>query len=86
MKQTAQVVENIKSSVEVLDEIILDKNVPKNIRLVCEKTKDILLSDGDDKIKIDAAIQNLDLLSDNLNVPTYTRTQIWNIVSLLESA
>jgi uncharacterized protein (UPF0147 family) len=85
MKQS-QVVENIKSAVELLDEVIIDKNVPRNIRVVCEKTKDILLGEGDEKIKIDAAIQNLDLLSDNLNVPTYTRMQIWNVVSLLESA
>ena len=85
MKQS-QVVENIKSAVELLDEVILDKNVPKNIRVVCEKIKEILLGEGDEKIKIDAAIQNLDLLSDNLNVPTYTRMQIWNVVSLLESA
>ncbi|VVB76137.1 Uncharacterised protein [Candidatus Tiddalikarchaeum anstoanum] len=85
MKQS-QIEENIKSSVELLDEIITDKNIPKNIRIVCEKTKDVLLEEGDKKIKIDAAIQNLDLLSDNLNVPTYTRMQIWNIVSLLESA
>lgn len=85
MRQS-QVMENIKSSIELLDEIIADKNVPKNIRVVCEKTKEVLLGEGDEKIKIDAAIQNLDLLSDNLNVPTYTRMQIWNVVSLLESA
>ncbi len=86
MKQESQLVENINSAIEQLDEILADKTVPKNIRMVCEKTKQELLSEGDGKVRIDAAIQNLDLLSDNMNVPTYTRMQIWNIVSLLESA
>ncbi|MBN1924034.1 MAG: UPF0147 family protein [Nanoarchaeota archaeon] len=81
-----QVSNNIISSIELLDEIVEDKSVPKNIRITCEKTKKILTGDGDEKVKIDTAIQNLDLLADNVQVPTYTRMQIWNIVSLLESS
>lgn len=77
---------NIKESIELLDEIIEDSGVPKNIKLTCEKTKMILNGEGDERVKIDTAIQNLDLLADNAQVPTYTRMQIWNIVSLLESS
>jgi hypothetical protein len=78
--------ENINSSLELLDEIIGDSSVPKNIKQTCEKVKVILLEKGDEKVKIDSAIQNLDLLADNASVPTYTRMQIWNVVSLLESS
>ncbi|MDD4353132.1 MAG: UPF0147 family protein [Candidatus Nanoarchaeia archaeon] len=78
--------ENIESSIELLVEIIEDSSVPKNIKQTCEKVKTILLNNGDEKVKIDNAIQNLDLLADNASVPTYTRMQIWNIVSLLESS
>ncbi|MFA5303604.1 MAG: UPF0147 family protein [Candidatus Nanoarchaeia archaeon] len=78
--------ENIESSIELLVEIIEDSSVPKNIKQTCEKVKSILLNEGDEKVKIDNAIQNLDLLADNASVPTYTRMQIWNIVSLLESS
>jgi uncharacterized protein len=78
--------ENIDSSIDLLVEIIEDSSVPKNIKSTCEKVKAILLNDGDEKVKIDNAIQNLDLLADNALVPTYTRMQIWNIVSLLESS
>jgi hypothetical protein len=78
--------ENIDSSLELLDEIIEDSSVPKNIKQTCEKVKSILLENGDEKVKIDSAIQNLDLLADNASVPTYTRMQIWNVVSLLESS
>lgn len=78
--------ENIDSSIELLDEITNDSSVPKNIKQTCEKVKKILLAEGDEKVKIDDAVQNLDLLADNASVPTYTRMQIWNIVSLLESS
>ncbi|MDD2678891.1 MAG: UPF0147 family protein [Candidatus Nanoarchaeia archaeon] len=78
--------ENIESSIGLLDEIIDDSSVPKNIKQTCEKVKSILIGSGDEKVRIDDAVQNLDLLADNASVPTYTRMQIWNIVSLLESS
>lgn len=84
--KTKQSPTNIKSAIELLDEIIEDSSVPKNIRLTCENTKKVLTGDGDEKVRIDTAIQNLDLLADNVQVPTYTRMQVWNIVSLLESS
>jgi len=33
----------------------------------------------------DRATQLLDEISDDSNMPVYTRTQVWNIVTLLES-
>ena len=77
--------EKISSSIDLLDEIVEDRGVPKNIRTICEKTKQILIKTIDLNIRIDEAIQNLDLISDSVQIPTYTRMQIWNIVSLLES-
>lgn len=83
--EASELSKNLQSCVGLLDEIINDESVPKKIRSTCENTKKVLLKDGDVKVRIDTAIQNLDLLADNAQVPTYTRTLIWNIVSLLES-
>lgn len=77
--------EKISDSINLLIEILEDTSVPKNVRLICEKTKEILIKNNDIKIRINEAIQNLDLISDNTQVSTYTRMQIWNLVSLLES-
>ena len=77
---------NMQSCIELLDEILDDESVPRNVKITCERTKKILLGDGDEKVRIDTAIQNLDLLADNAQVPAYTRMQVWNIVSLLESS
>ena len=79
--------ENLKEAVELLDELFEDTGLPKNIRNVCAEIKKELLSkDRDIKIRIDSAIHNLDLLSDDINLSVYARTQVWNIISLLESA
>ncbi len=81
----ADIPQNILDSIEILDEIIEDTGVPKNVRALCEEVKIELLKDEDTKVKIDSALQKLDTLSDNIQIPSYTRMQIWNIVSILES-
>jgi len=37
-----------------------------------------------DELKISAAVSTLDEIINDPNMPMYTRTQIWNIVSMLE--
>lgn len=73
--------------VAVLGQIEEDSTVPRNIR---SKVKDTLsmLRENDGKtaeIKIDRIIQDLDELGGDPNLPMYTRTQIWEIISTLES-
>lgn len=63
-----------------------DNSIPKNVRL---KVKAALtaLEDVNGKsaeVKVDKALQELDELSGDPNIPAYTRTQIWSIVSALE--
>ena len=78
--------DSINEAVNLLDELNDDNSLPKTIRVICEEAKNILLSPNDIKLKIDAAMQKLDSLSDDVNMSTYARTQVWNIISLLESA
>tara|TARA_Y100000310_G_C20692743_1_gene823412 strand:- start:1151 stop:1384 length:234 start_codon:yes stop_codon:yes gene_type:complete len=67
-------------------EINSDNGIPKNVRL---KISDAILAlqqeDKEDSIKANKALQKLDEISDDPNMPSYTRTQIWNVVSQLES-
>jgi uncharacterized protein (UPF0147 family) len=69
---------------EILDRIINDRTVPKNIREAVEKAKNALNSKEEEELKINTAIVTLDEISNDPNMPLYTRTQIWNAVSLLE--
>jgi len=77
--------EQINEAVEALEELKNDSTVPKNIK---NKIVEIISSLNDDKetsIKINRALNELDEISDNNNIQPYTRTQIWNVVSILES-
>ncbi len=78
--------EEISNIIINLSQIEEDQSVPKNIRA---KIKNAVIALKQETISIEIkknkALQELDNLDDDPNIPTYTRTQIWNIVSLLES-
>jgi uncharacterized protein (UPF0147 family) len=78
--------DEISQAIALLNQIIEDRTVPRNIRDSAKKAADYLGKDEDITVKVDKAIQVLDEVSEDPNVPMYTRTQIWSIVSLLESA
>ena len=73
-----------KPIIEILDRIINDRSVPRNIREAVERAKNALNSKEEEELKINTAIVTLDEISNDPNMPLYTRTQIWNAVSLLE--
>jgi hypothetical protein len=78
--------EQLKQAVLLIDQILEDKTVPKNIRDRAEKSKHNLLDKATElNVSVSKAIQLLDEISEDSNIPVYTRTQVWNIVTLLES-
>lgn len=78
---------NVGEIERLLEEINADRSVPKNIRALVQDARNNLSNPKLEKaVKINAAISILDEVSNDPNIPTYTRTQIWNIVSLLEVA
>ena len=42
-------------------------------------------SSPDFAVRINTVISSMDEVSNDPNIPTYTRTQVWNIVSIMES-
>ena len=68
----------------MLEAIINDRTVPKNIRAAAEEAKTALDETAAVELKISTAISTLDDIINDPNMPMYTRTQIWNIVSILE--
>lgn len=69
----------------LLDEINADRSVPRNIRNMIAEAKNHLNNDKlEMPVRINSVISILDEISSDPNVPVYTRTHIWNIVSLLE--
>ena len=69
----------------ILDEIINDRTVPKNIRAAAEESKNTLNNNGDTlELRISTAIHILDEITNDPNMPLYARTKIWSVVSTLE--
>jgi len=70
--------------IALLDQIINDRTVPKNIRKTAEDSKTVLQGNDSDEVKISTAINNLDEITNDPNMPIYTRTRIWSVASMLE--
>lgn len=75
----------VKDIVASISELKDDTTVPKNVK---EKVQEIIemLSDekSDISMRIDKALQILDDIAEDSNLQSYTRTQVWNLVSMLE--
>lgn len=85
-KSESKVIENIQRAIYLLSQIAEDRMVPRNIRSAVVMAKEAL-EDRSLEINIvkDKAIQILGELHDDPNMPIFTRTQIWNVLSLLEN-
>ena len=75
---------DLKPICEMLGDILKDRTVPRNIRSVVENSKEVLEGDGSEELKISTVISNLDEIINDPNMPMYTRTRIWNVISVLE--
>ncbi len=70
--------------IEALRELQEDYTVPRNVKAKVESIVKTLEDDVDIKIKINKALSELDDITDDTNILPYTRTQLWNISSMLE--
>ena len=72
--------------IHVMDELKDDSTVPRNVKTKLETSITMLKKDGDElRLRIDKVLQELDEVANDTNTQSYTRSQIWNIVSMLES-
>ena len=70
----------------VMDQLIDDTSVPRNIRRGADTAKKTLLNKGEAlDVRIASAVSVLDELANDPNIPLHGRTMIWNIISGLET-
>lgn len=77
--------EKIAELIGFLAQIEEDVSLPRNIKEKIHNAINALNENKEFKIKANKALRELDEISDNPNVPSDIRPQIWNAVSLLES-
>ena len=74
-----------KAITKLLEQISTDRGVPRNVKLSIEQSIAILGGKSSGEEKLSYIISLLDETSNDPNIPLHTRTNIWNIVSVLES-
>ncbi len=76
--------DKLSEALEIISDVIEDTMVPRNIREALEKAKVIVSSNNIGVEGISSAMYLIDDISNDLNMPIHTRTDIWNILSILE--
>lgn len=78
--------ERLQQLATVMDQLIDDTSVPRNIRRGADTAKKTLLNKGEAlDVRIASAVSTLDELANDPNIPLHGRTMIWNIISGLET-
>ena len=70
---------------DMLEELVSDNSIPKNIRKALSDAKDRLRGSDEESVKVSAAIYLIESVSDDINMPAHARTQIWAIMGELEA-
>ena len=85
-KMVIKMEEKLEPVVEMLHKVAEDSSVPNNIKDDCEECVEMLKDEDEElSVRVNSCTSTLDEVANDANIPMYTRTQIWNIVSMLES-
>ncbi len=73
---------------DVIDsmEQLKDSNVPSNVKDLLDNAIDAMADDDETlSVRVNTATSYLDEISNDPNIAQHTRTEVWNIASMLES-
>jgi uncharacterized protein (UPF0147 family) len=85
MKDSKKYDETITQIKQQIDLLLNDSSVPRNVKNALEEAKGALEKNDSYAFKASAATYKIDEVSNDINLPPYARTIVWNILSLLES-
>lgn len=74
----------LDSVIEALADLQQDQSVPRNVRTKIDFMITTLRQDSEISIKVNRCLSELDEISNDINLQSYTRTALWNIMSILE--
>lgn len=74
----------IQEVIDALHQLEEDSSVPKNIKNKVSEMIADMKSEKDLSLKVNKSLSELDDISNDVNLPTFVRTQIWGIASMLE--
>lgn len=70
---------------ELLKELQQDNTVPKNVKIKLSEMEVSLNKKTDDlSLVINKVLSDVEEIANDINLPMFIRTQIWNLTSMLE--
>lgn len=84
-KAVVDVSQELSAVSELMEAVLSDNSVPRNIRAVVDSALQKIRSPEEKAVAVSTAIYQLDDISNDINMPSHTRTEIWGIISELES-
>ena len=75
---------DVDFAITSLSEINEDNSVPRNVRMQIQTILSTFKDQVELPIKVNKALNVLGEISNDVNLQGYTRTQIWNVMSMLE--
>lgn len=63
-----------------------DPTAPRNVKSKIAEVQQILREEAEASIRVNKALNELEEVASDTNMQPFTRTQIWNVISLLEKA
>jgi hypothetical protein len=76
----------LEQIISLMEEVENDTSIPKNVRKAVSDAKEKMKSDeGELRTRASSAIYLLDEVSNDINMPMHARTQIWTLMSTLET-
>jgi len=77
--------ENLIEIIELVDELCSEHSVPRNVKSVLDDIKNMLNDTSrEQKLVINEAKDRIAEISEDQNLQTFSRTQLWNLSNLLE--
>lgn len=77
--------EKIETLLYMLQELLNDDQVPRNVRSKVQEVMAILKSNEELSVKKHKAMDKMEEFNDDTNLKVFTRSQIWDVVSQLEN-
>ena len=77
--------QKVNQAMAILNRVAEDNTTPRNIRRTAKQASDLMLDESLSlAVRAANAIDLLDDISQDPNMPMYTRTRLWNVISVLE--
>jgi len=85
MRRSKKVEEKIAEIINFIELLTKDTSIPKNVRKALEDAKTSLQNATEDPVvRISNAVYAIQEVSNDINLPLHARTQIWQVLGMLE--